>query len=334
VKHQQFLAAVAVALTVAATSAGCASGPAEDARANAFRPDVATSDVHAPTPPPGVESVDVVAVGDIACDPSSPNLDDPSFCRHEEVAQLTHELVRQGAKYFIPLGDIQYEQGGLDAFEQVYDRSFGDLRSITRPVPGNHEYKTEGASGYFEYFGSRAGSPEQPWRSFSPMPGWRIYLLDSNCEYIGGCGPDSPQGQWLADELTSSAESCSIAAWHHPLHTSGEYDGDQGTIDRARPLWDAVGAGGVDVILNGHDHIYDRFAPIGGMTEFVVGTGGKDTYHLQSEAAGSKVAFDDTVGALRLTLRSDRSYDYAFIDASTGQVADAGSHPCGNQPAQ
>jgi hypothetical protein len=250
-----------------------------------------------------VEKVDVVAVGDIACDPTSPVFNDPQYCRHEEVARLTHKLVRQGAKYFLPLGDIQYEHGSLDAFRQVYDKYFGDLKPITEPVPGNHEYYTEGASGYFQYFGKRAGPPQKPWRSFSPMDGWRVYLLDSNCDYIGGCGPDSPEGKWLAKELKKSPETCSIATWHHPLHTSGEYSGDQPTMDLARPLWDAVDAGGVDIVLNGHDHIYDRFAPIGGVTEFVVGTGGKEMYQISKPAPKSRVQFDDRTGVLRLTLR-------------------------------
>jgi hypothetical protein len=286
------------------------------------------------TSQPKVEKVNVVAVGDIACDPTSPVFDNPQYCRHEGVARLTHKLVRQGAKYFLPLGDIQYEAGSMSAFQQVYDKYFGDLKPITEPVPGNHEYYTEGASGYFQYFGKRAGTPQKPWSSFSPMDGWRVFLLDSNCEYIGGCGPDSPEGKWLAKELEKSPEACSIAAWHHPLHTSGGYNGDQATIDRALPLWNAVDAGGVDIVLNGHDHIYDRFAPIGGVTEFVVGTGGKEMYEISKPAAKSEAQFDDRTGVLRLTLRSDKGFDYAFIDASNDKVVDAGSQGCINNPSR
>ncbi len=178
---------------------------------------------------PTVKRTEIVAVGDIACDPASPVFDDPKYCRHEEVAKLTERLVNQGAEWFIPLGDIQYESGTLDAFNTVYDRWFGQFRSITKPIPGNHEWYTDGAAGYFAYFGKRAGTPEEPWSSFSPVKGWRIYLLDSNCENVGGCGPDSPQGRWLTKELSGADEQCSIAAWHHPLHTSGEYNGDQAT---------------------------------------------------------------------------------------------------------
>jgi hypothetical protein len=279
---------------------------------------------------PQVQRSEIVAVGDIACDPASPVFDDPKYCRHEAVAKLTERLVSQGAEWFMPLGDIQYESGTLDAYNSVYDRWFGQFRSITKPIPGNHEWYTEGASGYFAYFGKSAGTPKQPWSSFSPVKGWRVYLLDSNCENVGGCGPESRQGRWLTKELNGSDEQCSIAAWHHPLHTSGGYNGDQATIDRAKPLWELADAGGVDVVLNGHDHIYERFAPIDDMTQFTVGTGGKEFYEIGTKADRSRFSVDDRVGVLRLTLASDGTYDYAFIDASTNKVVDAGSQTCMN----
>lgn len=281
---------------------------------------------------PAVQRSDVIAVGDIACDPTSPVFDDPQFCRHEEVARLTKRLVNQGAEWFLPLGDVQYEDATLAKFNEVYDRWFGQFRSITEPVAGNHEWYTEGAAGYFDYFGSRAGTAEKPWRSFSPVKGWRIYLLDSNCEFVGGCGPDSPQGRWLTNELQQSKEQCAVAAWHHPLHTSGGYNGDEATMKRAQPLWNLADAGGVDVVLNGHDHIYERFAPIDDMTQFTVGSGGKELYEIGPKADRSQVRIDDRVGVLRLTLASDGTYDYAFIDASNGKVVDAGSQTCKNGP--
>ena len=157
-----------------------------------------------------------------------------------------------------------------------------------------------------------------------------MYLLDSNCENVGGCGPDSPQGRWLAKEAASSNEQCSIAAWHHPLHTSAEYQGDAATIARAKPLWELADASGVDVVLNGHDHIYERFAPIDGMTQFTVGTGGKEAYEIGVKADRSRFSVDDRVGALRLTLASDGTFDYAFMDASNDKVVDAGTQTCMN----
>jgi len=282
---------------------------------------------------PTIKRTEIVAVGDIACDPTSPVFADPNYCRHEAVARLTKKLVNDGAEWFIPLGDIQYESGTLDAFNAVYGRWFGQFRSISMPVAGNHEWYTDGAAGYFAYFGKRAGTPEAPWRSFSPVKGWRVYLLDSNCENVGGCGPDSPQGRWLAKEVKNSGEQCSIAAWHHPLHTSGEYEGDAATIARAKPLWELADASGVDVVLNGHDHIYERFAPIDGMTQFTVGTGGKESYDIGAKADRSRFSLDGHIGVLRLTLASDGTYDYAFIDASNDKVLDAGTQTCMNGPA-
>ena len=284
------------------------------------------------TSDPAVKTTEIVAVGDIVCDPTSPVFDDPNLCRHEEVARLTNRLVNDGAEWFLPLGDIQYEDGTLSAFNAVYDKWFGKFRPITEPIAGNHEWHTEGAEGYFDYFGERAGTAAKPWRSFSPVEGWRVFLLDSNCEFVGGCGPDSAQGKWLARQLKGSPEECSIAAWHHPLHTSGGYNGDEATIERAQPLWDLSDAGGVDVVLNGHDHIYERFAPIDGMTQFVVGSGGKELYNITALAPRSQVQFDDRMGVLRLTLSSDGGYDYAFIDSRTLRVVDAGSAACRNDP--
>ncbi len=323
-----FALAVSAAVLLGACSVGSGgaapSSPSPAPTQSTAGPDAAN---------PDVESAEIVTVGDLACDPTSPVFDDPRFCRHEEVARLTSRLVHDGAEWFVPLGDIQYEDGTLDKFDTVYDKWFGKFRPITEPIAGNHEWNSEGAAGYFDYFGDRAGSAGEPWRSFSPVDGWRVYLLDSNCEFVGGCGPDSAQGQWLANELKLSKEKCSIAAWHHPLHTSGKYNGDEATIERAQPLWDLSDAGGVDVVLNGHDHIYERFAPITGMTQFVVGSGGKAPYNLGSPAPMSQVRFDDRVGVLRLTLTSDGTYDYAFIDSSTFEVLDAGSQSCKNAPA-
>jgi hypothetical protein len=323
----------ASALMLGACSVGSSGADPQRADPGSTSP-APTQATASPEPSEEVKTTGVVTVGDIACDPTSPVFDDPQYCRHEVVSRLTNRLVKQGAEWFIPLGDIQYEEGSLDAFNEVYDKWFGRFRSITEPVPGNHEYYTEGAAGYFDYFGKRAGTAQKPWRSFSPVAGWRIYLLDSNCEFVGGCGSDSPQGRWLTKELKSSDDECAIAAWHHPLHTSGGYNGDEPTIARAQPLWDLADAGGVDIVLNGHDHIYERFAPIDGMTQFTVGSGGKELYEIGAKAPKSRVRFDDRVGVLRLTLSSDGSYSYAFIDATNDKVMDAGTQTCMNDPSK
>lgn len=324
--------AVGTALLLSACSLGAQGADPERAESGATSPLPEQSTASPKATEPTVEVVEIVTVGDIACDPTSPVFDDPQFCRHEEVARLTKRLVNQGAEWFLPLGDVQYEDATLAKFNAVYDRWFGQFRAITEPVTGNHEWYTEDAAGYFDYFGKQAGTAEKPWRSFNPVKGWRIFLLDSNCEFVGGCGPDSAQGRWLTKELKKSKEQCAVAAWHHPLHTSGGYNGDEATIERARPLWDLADAGGVDVVLNGHDHIYERFAPIDDMTQFTVGSGGKELYEIGPKADRSQVRIGDRVGVLRLTLASDGTYDYAFIDASNDKVVDAGSRTCTNGP--
>ncbi len=255
----------------------------------------------------------------------------PGFCEHEAVARRLGKLVSQGAKWFMPLGDLQYEEGGYDAFMQVYDRSFGQFMDITKPVPGNHEYYTEDASGYFRYFGKRAGTPEESWRTFSPVDSWQVLLLNSNCEFVGGCGPGSPQGQWISKTLAASTADCVVAAWHHPLHSSGEYHGVTDTTDRAAALWELVDAGGADLVLNGHDHIYERFSKFGGVQQFTVGTGGKNHYDITTSARGSLKVIGQRYGVLELTMDPRGTYDYAFV-ATDGEVLDSGSGRCTNEP--
>lgn len=241
-------------------------------------------------------------------------------------------LVHRGADWFVPLGDIQYEEATLRQFTKVYDPAFGGVRSVTRPIAGNHEYLTRGARGYYRYFGSRAGTRTHPWRSFIPAPGWRVLLLDSNCEYVGGCGPRSPQGRWIKAELAAAPETCTIAAWHHPLRSSGEYAGSVDNRNRAKKLWTLVDAGGVDIVLNAHDHIYERFAKKSGIQSFVVGTGGKNHYDITTKAKGSRERIGNRYGVLRLLLRPDGTYRHAFV-TTQGNLRDRGHLTCRNHPA-
>ncbi|MEO8328734.1 MAG: metallophosphoesterase [Candidatus Nanopelagicales bacterium] len=281
---------------------------------------------------PTVERSTMISVGDIACDPTSPYFEGhPGFCEQASVARRVGKLVDDGADWFLPLGDNQYEVGGYSAYKQVYDRSFGQFMDITEPVPGNHEYYTQGAAGYVRYFGDRAGTPDKPWRSFSPVDGWLVLLLDSNCDYVGGCGPQSEQGRWITKTLAASDADCVMATWHHPLQTSGEYNGNADTLALARPLWQLVDAGGADLVLNGHDHIYERFDKLGGVQQFTVGTGGKNPYDITTKAPGSEKAISGRYGVLQLTVDSRGTYSYEFI-ATNGDVLDNGEGRCTNQP--
>jgi len=309
---------------------GCSDASPPPVAETTTNPSTAESTTDPEETPP--EPVSLVAVGDIACDPTSPYFTGmPGFCEQEAVARRVGKLVRQGAKWFVPLGDLQYEQGGYDAFLQVYDRSFGQFMDITEPVPGNHEYYTGDASGYFRYFGKRAGTPGESWRMFSPVDGWQVLLLNSNCEFVGGCGPSSAQGKWISKSLAATNADCVVAAWHHPLRTSGEYYGVTDSSDRAAELWELVDAGGADLVLNGHDHLYERFKKFGGVQQFTVGTGGKNPYDITASARGSLKVIGQRYGVLKLTMDPRGTYEYAFV-ATDGEVLDSGTGRCTNEP--
>lgn len=273
----------------------------------------------------------IVSVGDIACDPKSPYIKASGRCQHDRVGALVRRMVDRGADRFITLGDAQYETAKYRAFRSEFHPAFRAVRSVTKAIAGNHEYYTDGARGHFRYWGKRAGTRERPWRTFTPVSGWRVLLLDSNCERVGGCGPDSRQGKWLKSVLDANRRTCTVAMWHHPLQTSGEYAGDAGSRSRALPLWTIANAGGVDVVLNGHDHIYERFAKRSGIQEFVVGTGGKSHYDFTTKTPGSKKRIGNRYGVLRLDLMSNGKYKHAFVTPS-GKVLDEGTTTCTNRP--
>jgi hypothetical protein len=310
-------------------------GTATDALGSPLGPE--GQDVASPRPVPASASAArpakvLLAVGDIACDPASPEWGDPKKCQHRKVARIVKRQVRHGADWFLPLGDLQYESGLLPAFRQVYDRAFGAVKKVSKPVAGNHEWNS-GANGYFAYFGARAGSKDKPWRTFVARPGWRVVLLDSNCERVGGCGPSSRQGKWLRATLNRSHQRCVVAAWHHPLQSSGTYGQDASVIAKARPLWRIADAGGVDIVLNGHDHLYERFAKLGGVQEFLVGTGGKSHYYEKTRHSGSKFLLDGHYGALRLEMKSHGRYSWRFLTTDIG-ARDRGNGRCTNTPAR
>jgi hypothetical protein len=227
----------------------------------------------------------------------------------------------------LALGDLQYEAGSLSQFNTYYQPRWGALKPVTYPVPGNHEYATSGAAGYFSYFGARAGTPGQGWYSFD-YGGWHIVALNSNCSAVGGCGPTSPQGQWLTADLAANPE-CTVAFAHHPAVSEGNYSGTSG----GQALWQIVYDGGGDLMLFGHDHNYQRFPTMnrsrvpaaGGMREFVVGTGGRGHYTLDPPSI-REAGNDTRFGVLRLTL-NPTGYDFAFVDIN-GSVLDSGNGSC------
>lgn len=283
----------------------------------------------------------IAAAGDIACDPTSSSfnggLGSSSNCRQKYTSDL---LLDPAISAVLLLGDNQYYCGGYQAFVQSYDKSWGRVKAITRPAVGNHEYLTSGgtdcnsgnagAAGYFRYFGLAAGDPGKGYYSYD-IAAWHFIVLNSECTDAGGCGSTSPQGVWLRNDLAAHPNSCTLAYWHIPLFSSGGR-----ASSRYKTFWDALYAADADVVLNGHDHIYERFAPqrpdgtadaARGIREFVVGTGGSNHTSLSSVFANSQVRDAKTYGVLRLTLHPT-SYDWQFVPEAGATFTDSGTDTC------
>lgn len=289
----------------------------------------------AATAPP--KAVTLMAVGDIACDPASPDFNggqgDNKFCQ----MKATSDLVAQAKPdAVLALGDNQYENATLAGFQQSYDLSWGRFKSFTYPVPGNHEYLTKGAAGYFAYFGSLARNIPGGYYSFN-LGAWHIIALNSECNEtgVGGCGAGSPQEQWLLGDLAANRNLCTLAFWHEPRFTSGR----NLNHPALQAFWNDLYAFGAELVLNGHDHIYERFAPQNpqqqadskGIREFIVGSGGNNHQpNYGTIQPNSEVRDNSTYGVLKLNLRPD-SYDWQYEPAKhagNGTFTDKGSGTC------
>jgi len=229
------------------------------------------------------------------------------------------------------LGDNAYERGSPGEFRKCYDPTWGRQRARTRPVPGNHDYGTPGAAGYFDYFGAAAGDSSQGWYAYD-AGAWRVYVLNSNCGEVGGCDAGSAQERWLREDLAANPRQCVLAMWHHPLFSSGEHGNDPVT----RPLWQDLYDAGADLILNGHDHTYERFGPqapsgspdpVHGIIEMVVGTGGRSHYPFPIVRDNSLVRDDTTWGVLRLVLE-DGGWSFEFLPVAGATFTDSGGGAC------
>ena len=314
------LVLTACALGVAAILASSRSGPA-----------LATS-THGDTASRAqVSGVRIAAAGDVACDPG-----DPSFeggrgsglsCR-----QLATSRLLRGGRYsaVLVLGDLQYEDGAFSKFLASYGRSWGRAKAITKPAPGNHDYGTAGAAGYFRYFGSIAGAATKGYYSYD-LGGWHLVALNSNCSEVGGCGGGSPQERWLRADLASHSSLCTLAYWHHPRFSSGVHGSDS----TYTAFWQALYDANADVVLVGHDHDYERFAPqdatgmldlARGVREFVVGTGGRGLRPFVSVRPNSQTRSASSLGVLELTLGRG-AYAWRYRSA-VGTFRDGGSTRC------
>lgn len=224
----------------------------------------------------------------------------------------------------LTLGDNAYENGSLGDYNSYYDPSWGMFRNKTWPVPGNHDYQTSGASGYFAYYGARA-----PAAYYSYDVGtWHLIALNSEVAH----GAGSAQDAWLINDLAAHPATCTLAYWHKPRFSSGSTHGSDSSFGR---FWTDLLNAHADIVLNGHEHNYERFglqnasgtASAGGIREWVVGTGGRSHYPFGTPIANSQFRNNTDFGVLKLTLNAG-SYDWQFIAAGSGAVRDSGSAAC------
>jgi hypothetical protein len=250
----------------------------------------------------------VVAAGDIAS------------CASKGDEATAHLLARIGGTV-LTLGDNAYEDGTAADFRECYDPSWGKYKARTKP------------RGYFGYFGKAAGEPGKGYYSYN-LGRWHLLSLNSNCAEVGHCDSSSPQMRWLKANLAANRNKrCTLAYFHHPRFSSGE---EHGSTPEVKPLWDVLYAAGVDVVLSGHEHNYERFAPQEpngkadpqrGIREFVVGTGGESHYPILEPIANSEVHNDHTYGVLKLTLHP-KGYEWRFVPAGGETFTDSGSARC------
>jgi hypothetical protein len=224
-------------------------------------------------------------------------------------------------------GDNAYPDGRVQDFANCYEPSWGRHKARTRPSPGNHEYNTSGATPYYAYFGANAGPAGLGYYSYD-LGDWHIISLNSNISRSAG----SPQEQWLRADLASTTAKCVLAYWHHPRFSSGSH----GSSTAQQALFQALYDYDADVVLVGHDHNYQRFAPqtptgeadpVRGIRQFVVGTGGRDLYTFTTPIANTEAYNSDTWGVLKLTLYAE-TYAWEFVPVAGSTYTDMGSGAC------
>ena len=260
---------------------------------------------------------------------------DIAVCGYE-ADELTARLLDDIAGVIWTAGDNAYPSGTWENFAECYDPTWGRHRERTRPTPGNHEYRTPGAAAYFDYFGEAAGEPGKGWY-FYRYGGWLIIALNSNFSYLGAEKVEE-QLEWLEQVLEENPAHCTLAYFHHPLVSSGSHGNNLDDLDdeNVRPLWERLYAADADVALVGHDHHYERFAPVDpqgnvdwerGIREFLVGTGGGPLRSTGVEIHPASQLFAEEVhGVLELVLHPD-GYEWQFVEI-TGRGVDSGSGDC------
>lgn len=264
------------------------------------------------TPPPGDPVL--VGAGDIADSGSGDS--------------ATAALLDNISGTVFTTGDNVYDNGTASEFNSYYNPTWGRHKARTKPSPGNHDYNTSGASGYYGYFGSVAGPSGRGYYSYD-IGNWHVVSLNSNISMSAG----SAQEQWLRADLAASTKPCTAAYWHHPLFTSGA---NHAPSTATRPLFQALYDNNADLVLFGHNHQYERFAPQNptggldtarGIRTFVAGMGGASHYGFGTIEPNSEARNNDAHGVLKLTLHSN-SFDWQFVPEAGKSYTDSGSTNC------
>lgn len=271
----------------------------------------------------GAEPKVLLAAGDIAECPTSGD-------------EATAEIVERfpGATV-AALGDNAYPRGSVRDYRDCFDPSWGRFRDRIRPATGNHDFSTKDAGGYYQYFGD-AGGPFDRYHYSYDLGAWHVVVLNSDCWRVGGCELGAPQIEWLRDDLARNPRQCTLAYMHRPPFSSGRY-GEPNDTMRVRPIWQTLYEENVDVLLAGHEHSYERFAPMNargerdderGIRLFVVGTGGGNLREFAFDPLPTtEVRNSQTWGVLKLTLDSD-GYEWEFLPVEGATFTDSGSGSC------
>jgi hypothetical protein len=241
--------------------------------------------------------------------------------------EATAAIIRSIPGFVFTAGDNAYQRGAAEEFANCYHPTWGRFRARTRPTPGEHDYQTPGAAGYFDYFGPSAGPPPLGYYSYR-VGAWHVVALNS----VMALDASSPQMTWLRQDLLARDARCVMAYAYHPRFSSGRH----GSVPRMQPAWEVLHAAGAALVVSGRDHLYERFAPqspdgnadpSAGVRQFVVGTGGGLLTHLRARQPNSEKVITGRYGVLKVAL-GDSTYHWEFLVAPGGQIADSGTAPC------
>lgn len=265
-------------------------------------------------------------------DPVLVGAGDIADCADLSGAEATAKLLDAIPGTVFTAGDNAYEEGTAEQFAKCYGPTWGRHKARTRPAVGNHEFHSGGATPYFDYFGAAAGDPKKGYYSYE-LGTWHIVVLNSECQEVAGCQTGSTEEKWLREDLKDHPAACTLAYWHKPLFSSGAKHGNDPEM---KPFWIDLYAAHASVVINGHDHDYERFAPqdpeanadaLHGIREFVVGTGGKNHRPIAAAKPNSEVRNSDTFGVLKLVLQAN-GYDWQFVPEPGKTFADSGTGQC------